>query len=237
MMARASFIILALATTSNFRLAAGAGSRSSVGAVRGTASNAAFLEEKQLRQRQLQQHPRSLLHVDAGLNTLDEPPSFIVRSERRNEEKLRVCNAFAHSAPLEITHVRLATQIAKLPYKDCGDYTLNLKEGDQLDFKADGNDVGTFSVAGLPHVERTLLLIVHRRAGSRDLSANSSAILGSRAITGATFKSHVFAQGSPETAQVATIDAYKGDTESKVQIADATGTNITKKDPEVLALN
>lgn len=139
------------------------------------------------------------------------------------EQNLRICNAFANDAPLDITHVRLNTALGSLKYKTCEDFKMQLDEGDQLDFKAAGTDVGTFAVAGLPLASRILLLIVHKRSGSM----------------GASFKSHAFAEEAPGSAQIAVIDTYAGEKKitDKVHIQDIAEPNITLRKSEALPLN
>jgi len=148
--------------------------------------------------------------------------SLIVQD--KPQQNLRICNAFAVAVPLDITHVRTDKPLDSLKYKACKDYTLELNEGDQLDFKADGNDVGTFAVSKLPQSTRILLLIVHKRAGSS---------------MGATFMSHAFAEEKPGSAQIAIIDTYGGEKQAtdKVKIYDATEPNITEQKSEVLPMN
>lgn len=119
------------------------------------------------------------------------------------DQKLRICNAYAHSAPLEVylaqvqdTHVKVtdATQETPIAYKECRNLALHMSEGDKLKFKAGNVDVGTFSTIGLPRREDTsLLLIPHRKA------ANSTAL---------TFESHAFTD--MRSPQLAVVDAYRG---------------------------
>mmetsp|Transcript_23037 Transcript_23037/g.49026 ORF Transcript_23037/g.49026 Transcript_23037/m.49026 type:complete len:277 (+) Transcript_23037:64-894(+) len=149
-------------------------------------------------------------------------PSLIVSGKA--DQKLRICNAFAFDAPLDITHVRSKASLGSLPYKGCEDYKMQLNEGDQLDFKVAGTDVGTFAVAGLPQASRILLLIVQKRADSS---------------MGASFKSHAFAEEAPDSAQIAVIDTYGGakNPTDKVDIFDVTEPNITLRKSEALPLN
>lgn len=150
--------------------------------------------------------------------------SLIVQDTGKGEQTLRVCNAFAFAAPLEITHVRSNKHLGSLAYKDCKDYMLELEEDDQLDFKAAGSDVGTFAVSELPRTSRILLLTVQKRAGP---------------AMGATFTSHAFAEERAGTAQVAVIDTYSGANKKpdKVTIYDAAEPNVTLRKSEELPLN
>lgn len=121
---------------------------------------------------------------------------------------LRICNAFVHEQPLKIRCLRTSEDLGTLAYKECQDHQLPLQEGDQIQFKADTADVGTFAVAGLPRSPVTLLLIVSNKRGHASTAA---------------FKSHAFADGADGTAQVAVVDTYQGTniTERTVRIRDA----------------
>jgi len=136
------------------------------------------------------------------------------------EHTLVICNAYASPKPLEILQVRgraSLTQGNPLGYKKCQDFTVPLQEGDQLDFKAGGLDVGTFYATGLPKSPTSLLLIPHRR------TAHS---------VGLSFESHAFAE--VKSPQIAVIDAYRGKSSSqssKVKIIE-TLPESTEKDAE-----
>jgi len=123
------------------------------------------------------------------------------------QRALRICNAFVHQQPLKIRCLRTSEDLGTLAYKECQDHQLPLQEGDQIQFKADTADVGTFAVAGLPRSPVTLLLIVSNKKGH---------------TTTAAFKSHAFADGADGTAQVAVVDTYQGTniTERTVRIRD-----------------
>lgn len=106
-----------------------------------------------------------------------------------------ICNAFADIGALEATIVPTKEQIQPLRYKQCVKVALQLNEGDKLDFRCRGIDVGTFGISGVPAAAQALLLIVHRRSG---------------APMSAAFKSHAFEAGDTGDAQVAVIDASQG---------------------------
>jgi len=108
---------------------------------------------------------------------------------------LRICNAFVNKQPLKVRCLRTAEDMGTLAYKECKDHQLPLQEGDQIQFKSDTADVGTFAVAGLPRSPVTLLLIVSNKKGHGSMAA---------------FKSHAFADGADGTAQVAVVDTYQG---------------------------
>jgi len=106
-----------------------------------------------------------------------------------------ICNAFADIGALDATIMPSKEHIQPLRYKQCVKVALELNEGDKLDFRCRGIDVGTFGISGVPPAAQALLLIVHRRSG---------------APMSAAFKSHAFAAGDTSDAQVAVIDASQG---------------------------
>eukprot|EP00413_Alexandrium_margalefii_P043202 CAMPEP_0204594782 /NCGR_PEP_ID=MMETSP0661-20131031/52280_1 /ASSEMBLY_ACC=CAM_ASM_000606 /TAXON_ID=109239 /ORGANISM="Alexandrium margalefi, Strain AMGDE01CS-322" /LENGTH=270 /DNA_ID=CAMNT_0051605219 /DNA_START=82 /DNA_END=894 /DNA_ORIENTATION=+ len=109
--------------------------------------------------------------------------------------KLRLCNAYAWSAPLEMRRVQEPKLVEyPLPYKECHDYTLPLSDGDELQFRAGDLNIGNFYVRGLPKNPTMLLLVPHRK------DRQSMAVV---------FDSHMYAQG--ENPQVALVDAFTGD--------------------------
>lgn len=125
------------------------------------------------------------------------------------EQQLVICNAYASMKALEIMQVRSRlslTQGSPLAYKQCKDFTVPLEEGDQLDFKAGGLDVGTFYATGLPKSASSLLLIPHRRSPH---------------AVGVSFESHAFAE--LKSPQIAIIDAFRGagSRNGKVHIIEA----------------
>lgn len=119
----------------------------------------------------------------ATMQDLQEHPGIIV------------CNAFADSGALEATIMPSKERIRPLRYKQCARAPLRLNEGDMLDFRCRGIDVGTFGIYGVPAAAQALLLVVHRRSG---------------APMSAAFKSHAFAAGGSGDAQVAVVDASQG---------------------------
>lgn len=134
--------------------------------------------------------------------------SFIVR-RAEVQQNLIVCNAYAEPRPLDIYQVEkkeLLTGDSPLAYKECREFLIPLEEGDQLDFKAGGSDVGTFYATGLPKTSSSLILIPHRRNA------------GTKAIS---FDSHAFTDLS--SPQIAVIDAYRGKMKSAVKIVENLG--------------
>jgi len=117
------------------------------------------------------------------------------------QHHLLICNAYASPDKLEIVKVstrQVLTEGSPLDYKQCKDFSLLLEEGEQLDFKAGGLDVGTFFATGLPKSAASLLLIPHRR---------------SPRSVGCSFESHAFAD--VKSPQIAVIDAYRGKSANK----------------------
>lgn len=123
-------------------------------------------------------------------------------------QSLIVCNAYAYKDPLDVFRVRsmkLANRQGPIAYKNCQNVVVALKEGDRLDFKAGGLDVGSFFVKGLPKSKSTLLLVPRRR------NNNTMAV---------SFQSHAFSDLLAAT-QVAVVDAYAGAAADGIKIMDA----------------
>jgi len=138
--------------------------------------------------------PVSAPHVDPG-STSDVIRTF----------KLRLCNAFAWPEALEMSRVQEPKLVEyPLAYKACHDYALPLRAGDELQFKAGNERIGTFEVRSLPENPEDLLMIVPHRRDS-----------DSRAVV---FESHVFKEAG--SAQVAVVDVYKGQQLSPVIVAE-----------------
>lgn len=116
---------------------------------------------------------------------------------------LRLCNAYAWPAPVTMSRVQEPKLLEyPLAYKECHEYLLPLREGDELQFRAGDVSIGTFSVRGLPEDPHSLLMLIpHRR------DEVSAAV---------AFDSHIFHGGSG--AQVAVIDAYRGPEQSTLLI-------------------
>lgn len=121
--------------------------------------------------------------------------------------KLRLCNAYAWPEAVEMSRVQEPKLVEyPLAYKACHDYALPLSAGDELQFKAGNDRIGTFEVRSLPENPEDLLMIVpHRR------DSDSQAVV---------FESHVFKQTG--SAQVAVVDVYKGQQLSPVIVAEGT---------------
>jgi len=122
------------------------------------------------------------------------------------QQHLTICNAYRGSDPLNIMHVDRHVQLTKdkpLKYKDCQEFTLPLMEGDRLDFKAGGADVGTFHATSMPKTSASLLLIPRHREGSSKSLA---------------FDSHAFAD--LKSPQIAVVDAYHGNESTTAHIIE-----------------
>jgi len=130
--------------------------------------------------------------------------SLIVHDVEVIQQHLVICNAYTSQVPLEIVQVRTQESLNSahpMAYKQCGQYTLPLQEGDQLDFKAGRLDVGTFYATGIPNYKGSLLLIAHRRHPN---------------AVGISFESHAFTQ--TENPQLVVIDAYRGKAKGAVTL-------------------
>jgi len=121
------------------------------------------------------------------------------------KHRLRVCNAYAFSAAVDVYQGNGAKLTSyPMSYKACEDFVSPLKAGDKLDFKVGENSVGSFSISDLPNNDAVLLLIIQRHDS---------------VSTAVSFESHVFANVA--NAQVAVIDTYKGIKKDMPRIMDA----------------
>jgi len=139
------------------------------------------------------------------------PRSFI--SMPSFEHRLRVCNAFTDTAPLEVMHHETGsrhgsaavnlTKDGLLAYKQCRDFPLKLNRFDSVEFSQRSKHLGSFTVSKTPNRDALLLLVVHRRSGS----------------SRADFASHIFSS-SPH-AQVVVLDMYQGSSMRHLTIREA----------------
>lgn len=140
--------------------------------------------------------------------------------------RLRVCNAYPYSAPLDVylDGSKKLTEESSMAYKTCKDFAAPLRAGDKIDFKVGDSTAGTFSVADLPNNDATLLLVIHRH---------------DTLSTAVAFESHVFA--SLASAQVAIIDTYKGQGLATPKIKDDLNSTIARSEElrynSVVAIN
>jgi len=109
---------------------------------------------------------------------------------------LTICNAYADRKPLSAYTVNTRAKLTEepIPYRACKKISLQLEEGERVDFRLGGLSVGTFRASGLPYVSSNLLMIPYH--------ANNDTMT-------AAIASHMFSQGD-ERAQVAVLDAYVG---------------------------
>jgi hypothetical protein len=119
-----------------------------------------------------------------------------VQDDVATTHNLTVCNAYADHKPLSVYTVTNKAKLTEEPlqYKACKQISLELAEGERIDFKLGGLSVGTFRVTGLPYVSANLLLVPYHRSND---------------TMSAAFASHMFS-AADEKAQVAVIDAYSG---------------------------
>lgn len=124
--------------------------------------------------------------------------------------RLRLCNAFASANGLEMRRMQEPKLVEyPLPFKACHDYNLPLHLGDQLLFRAAGEDLGTFAVQSLPSPGSLLLLVPYRKVASSEKAL--------------AFQSHVFTKSN--FSQIALIDAFTDtaappDTRNTVTVAE-----------------
>lgn len=110
------------------------------------------------------------------------------------KHQLRVCNAYASTAALDVYKGDEKLTDHPMEYKACRDLRVKLRAGDRLQFRAvDMASMGTFSISDLPNNDAVLLLVIHRH------DSESTAV---------AFESHVFEDA--ETSEVAVIDTYRG---------------------------
>lgn len=155
-------------------------------------------------------HAKGSLRRDAG-----RPDGFVKSIEFKH--RLRVCNAYPYSAPLDVYRgksERLTDEA--MPYKSCKDFATPLKAGDKLEFKVGDASAGTFSISDLPNNDAVLLLVIHRH---------------DTLSTAVSFESHVFA--NLLNAQVAIIDTYKGAAKAMPRIMDVSAKGKSGRSEEL----
>jgi len=116
---------------------------------------------------------------------------------------LTICNGYADRKPLSVYTMTNKAKLTENPleYKVCKLISLELGEGERLDFKLGGLSVGTFRATGLPYTPANLLLVPYHK-DTKTMSAS--------------FASHAFS--SAEGSQVAVVDAYVGSQNSTMSI-------------------
>jgi len=129
------------------------------------------------------------------------------RASTAADQALLICNAYAHSAPLDVVDLpaqKALTDGNPIPYKSCRNYNFPLREGDRLEFKAGHLSVGVFQAVNIPKTRSSLLLVPHRRHAD--------------SLT-AAFVSHAFVDDTKP--QVVVIDAYCGKERATLKIVDS----------------
>jgi len=125
----------------------------------------------------------------------------------RFDFKLRICNAYPYSKPLDIYVGKdKLTNDVPLAYKSCEEFRPELNIGDEVDFHVDGATAGSFRISELPQNDAVMLMVIYRH----DVAS-----------TAVSFESHVFS--NMMDAQIAVIDTYKGVAKSELRIEDRHG--------------
>jgi len=138
------------------------------------------------------------------------------------DQQLIVCNAYPSHSPVTLTKNgadALASGKDALRFRECRHFDSQLQPHDKLDLMLSGIEIhGTFEVGTLPASDATLLLVLQKRDHSKLLS----------------FQSFAFPAGAEtEEAQLAVIDAYKGNHSSMAHLR--VEDHITNKESHVVS--
>jgi len=119
-----------------------------------------------------------------------------VQGDEPTSHNLTICNAYGDRKPLTVYTVNTKVKLTEEPlqYSTCKKVSLELEEGERIDFKLGGLSVGVFRATALPYVSSSLLMIPYHKDND---------------TMNAVIASHMFSQ-SEERAQVAVLDAYAG---------------------------
>jgi len=117
--------------------------------------------------------------------------------------KLRVCNAYPYTYPMDVYLGKEKLTKKPMAYKRCEEFTPTLKSGDKIDFKVGDSSAGSFSVSELPGNDAVMLLVIYRH---------------DTVSTAVSFESHVFS--NLVNSQIAVLDAYKGAAKATPRIQD-----------------
>jgi len=152
---------------------------------------------------------RMLSSEDASNLDIEREHGIILtdRASTAADQALFICNAYAHSAPLDVVDLpaqKALTEGNPIPYKSCRNYNFPLREGDRLEFKAGHLSVGVFQAVNIPKRRSSLLLVPHRRHAD--------------SLT-AAFVSHAFVDDTKP--QVVVIDAFRGKEGATLKIVDS----------------
>lgn len=148
--------------------------------------------------------------------------SSIKSTDASVAHSLTICNAYTSLKTMEVFSITRNSRLSPEPieYRQCRELSVDLQEGERLDFKSGGLSVGTFHATGIPRTPASLLLIPHRR-GNKTLAA--------------VFDSHVFSDDR-QTAQLAVVDTYMGSSAGDIHIHES-GKRVKKGQEEGLAPN
>jgi len=127
--------------------------------------------------------------------------------------RLRVCNAYPGSVPVDIFHGKSKLTETPLGYKACREFTPPIRAGDKLQFKMAGSNAGSFAVSDLPNNDAVLVLVIYRH------DTFSTAV---------AFESHVFA--NLINAQIAVLDTYKGHAKAALRIQDVSNAKTSRSE-------
>lgn len=127
--------------------------------------------------------------------------------------KLRVCNAYPYTYPMDVYLGKEKLTSSPMPYKKCEEFAPTLKAGDKVDFKVGDSSAGSFSVSELPSNDAVMLLVIYRH------DTTSTAV---------SFESHVFS--NLVNSQIAVLDTYRGQADSTLRIQDITDAKTTRNE-------
>lgn len=131
-------------------------------------------------------------------NLLRTPGGGLIR-KMQFDQRLLICNAYPSKSSV-VVRKNVAEVLADsghaLSFKQCRYVSERVQPGDKLDFSVQGSGIsGTFEVGELPKTDAVLLLVLERRDDRTPL---------------VTFSSLAFPQSGGEDAQLAVIDAFRG---------------------------
>jgi len=173
------------------------------------------------------------LHADQSFANMQRNGRGIIALQGY-AHRLRVCNAYTGKFPVEMIlqkglnshspEVNL-TKTKPLPYKNCRDFSSEqIHRGDSVEFKQNGEHLGSFAVSALPRRRALLLLVLHHKRGSSSMPA---------------FTSHIFAD--VPHAQIAILDMYQGISKKHIFIEDQESAKDGRKEElaydSVVAIN
>jgi len=127
--------------------------------------------------------------------------------------KLRVCNAYPYTYPMDVYLGKDKLTSSPMAYKKCAEFAPTLKAGDKIDFKVGDSSAGSFSVSELPSNDAVMLLVIYRH------DTTSTAV---------SFESHIFS--NLVNSQIAVLDTYRGATDSSIRIADVEDAKNTRNE-------